>query len=214
MKKDNKFKSGISVLLFIFLIIYQLLTVGTFMLSYFLYYKGVTNTVGTILLIIDLVFLLPMVFNTYYTLESDALFIYQWPFIRERIPYSNIFKIDTDPVEKRQNLKSATLSGIKIVIGYYKYSEENRKKEKRYIEISPGEMDLFLIKMGGHFKRARDLAAKLEEEHKQKNAEHFRKKAIADKKRQEKEEANKPVDVVVKPVKKNKAKVKVEETEE
>lgn len=214
MKKDNKFKSGISVLLFIFLIVYQFLTVGTFMLSYFLYYKAVTNTVGTFLLIIDLVFLLPMVFNTYYTLEDDALFVYQWPFIRDRIPYSTIFEIDTEPVEKRRNIKSATLSGIKIVVGYYKFSEENRKKEKRYIEISPGEMDLFLIKMGGHFKRARDLAAKLEEEHKQKNAEHFRKKAIADKKRQEKEEANKPVDVVVKPVKKNKAKVKIEETEE
>lgn len=214
MKKDNKFKSGISVLLFIFLIVYQLLTIGTFMLSYFLYYKAVTNGLGTILLIIDFVFLLPMVFNTYYTLEDDSLFIYQWPFVRERIPYSNIFKIDTDPVEKKHNIKSATLSSIKIVIGYYKYSEENRKKEKKYIEISPGEMDLFLIKMGGHFKRARDLAAKLEEEHKQKNAEHYRKKEIADKKRQEKEEANKPVDIVVKPVKKNKAKVKIEETEE
>ena len=214
MKKDNKFKSGISVLLFIFLIIYQILTVGMFMLSYFLYYKAITNGLGTILLIIDLVFLLPMVLNTYYTLEDDSLFIYQWPFIRERIPYSTIFEIDTEPVEKRRNIKSATLSSIKIVIGYYKFSEENRKKEKRYIEISPGDMDLFLIKMGGHFKRARDLAAKLEEEHKQKNAEHYRKKEIADKKRQEKEEANKPVDIVVKPVKKNKAKVKIEETEE
>ena len=53
-----------------------------------------------------------------------------------------------------------------------------------------------------------------EEEHKQRNEEHFRKKAIADKAREEKEEANKPVDVVVKPVKKNKAKVKIEENEE
>ena len=87
-------------------------------------------------------------------------------------------------------------------------------KEKRYVEISPVDADLFLIKMGGHFKRARDIAAKLEEEHKQRNEEHFRKKAIADKIREEKEEANKPVDVVVKPVKKNKAKVKVEDTEE
>jgi methionyl-tRNA formyltransferase len=67
--------------------------------------------------------------------------------------------------------------------------------------------------MGGHFKRARDIAAKLEEEHKLKNAEHFNKKAIADKAREEKEEANKPVDVVIKPVKKNKAKVKIEDTD-
>lgn len=214
MKKDNKFKSGISVLLFAFFVIYQLLTVGVFMLSYFLYYKVITDTIGVMLLIFDVIFVLPVIFNTYYTLEDEAIFIHQWPFIRTKIPYSNIFEIDTQSVEKRKNIKSASLSARKIVIGYYKYSEENRKKEKSYIEISPGEMDLFLIKMGGHFKRARDLAAKLEEEHKQKNAEHFRKKEIADKKRQEQEEANKPVDIVVKPVKKNKAKVKVEETDE
>ena len=102
----------------------------------------------------------------------------------------------------------------KIIIGYYKYINDGKDKEKRDVEISPADLDLFLIKMGGHFKRARDIAAKLEEEHKIKNAEHFKKKAIADKAREEKEEANKPVDVVVKPLKKNKAKVKVEETEE
>ena len=72
-------------------------------------------------------------------------------------------------------------------------------------------MDLFLIKMGGHFKRAREIAAKLEEEHKQRNEEHFRKKALADKARQEKEEQNKPVDVVVKAVKKGEVKTSVED---
>ena len=87
-------------------------------------------------------------------------------------------------------------------------------KTKNYVEISPKDVDLFMIKMGGKFKMARDLAKKLEEEHQQKNAEHLRKKSIADKIRKEKEEENKPVDVVVTPVKKNKAKVKIEETEE
>ena len=74
-------------------------------------------------------------------------------------------------------------------------------------QFKPEEITIFVQAL-------RDIAAKLEEEHKQRNEEHFRKKAIADKAREEKEEANKPVDVVVKPVKKNKAKVKVEENEE
>lgn len=209
-----KFKSKISPLLYIALAIYHLMIIGLFILSYFLYYKGLTNGVAIFLIIVDVVFLLPLVFNTYYVLEDKAIFIHQWPFIRIRIGYGNIFEIDNKPVGKKKNIKHATLANEKLVIGYYHYSIDNSKKEKRYVEISPADMDLFLIKMGGHFKRARDIAAKLEEEHKQRNEEHFRKKAIADKAREEQAEANKPVDVVVNPVKKNKAKVKVEETEE
>ena len=87
-------------------------------------------------------------------------------------------------------------------------------KTKNYIEISPKDVDLFMIKMGGKFKMARDLAAKLEEEHNKKNAEHLRKKSIADEIRKEKEAENKPVDIVVSSVKKNNAKVKIEESEE
>ena len=116
-------------------------------------------------------FLLPLVFNTYYTLEDKAIFIHQWPFIRIRIGFGNIFEIDNKPVEKNKNTKHATLSNEKLVIGYYHYSSDNGKKEKRYVEISPIDADLFLIKMGGHFKRARDIATKLEEEHKQRNEE-------------------------------------------
>lgn len=210
----TKFKSKISTWLYVALIAYHLVIVGLFILSYFLYYKALTNGFAIFLIIIDLIFILPLVFNTYYVLEDKAIFIYQWPFVRIRIGYGNIFEIDNKFVGKKKNIKHATLSRQKLVIGYHHYSIDNGKKEERYVEISPEDMDLFLIKMGGHFKRARDIAAKLEEEHKQRNEEHFRKKAIADKAREEKEEANKPVDVVVKPVKRNKAKVKVEETEE
>ena len=193
--------------------IYHILIVVLFASAYFLYYDGVTNTLGILLVIIDVVFLLPLVFKTYYVLEDNSLFVHQWPFIRTRIEYSKIFEIDNKPVGKKAKIQRASLDKDKIIIGYYKYLNDGKDKEKRYVEISPADMDLFLIKMGGHFKRARDIAAKLEEEHKQKNAEHFKKKEIADKAREEKEAANKPVDTVVKPVKKNKAKIKVEETE-
>lgn len=209
-----KFKSKISTALYVAMAIYNFLIIGIFMMSYFLYYDGITNTLGTILLVIDVIFLLPLVFRTYYVLEDDSLFVYQWPFIRTRIEYGKIFEIDNKPVAKKEKIQRASLAKEKIIIGYYKYLNEGKDKEKRYVEISPADLDLFLIKMGGHFKRARDIAAKLEEEHKLKNEEHFKKKAIADKARAEKEEANKPVDVVVKPVKKNKARIKVEENKE
>ena len=209
-----KFKSKISPALYLALAIYHILIIGIFISSYFLYFKVVTNTIGIVLVVLDIAFLLPLVFRTYYVLEDKTLFVYQWPFIRTRIGYGTIFEIDNKPIDKKEKIQRASLAKEKITIGYYKYLNEGKEKEKRYVEISPADLDLFLIKMGGHFKRARDIAAKLEEEHKQRNEEHFKKKAIADKAREEKEEASKPVDVVIKPVKKNKAKVKVEETEE
>lgn len=211
MKNNSKFRSGISSSIVLAMIAYHALIFGLFILSYFLYDKKMIYGIASMLIIADVVFLLPLIFNTYYTLEEHTLFIHQWPFLRVRIKYSEIFEIDNDPAEKPKYIKSAALSSNKIMVGYYVYSEDKKTKTKKYIEISPAEADLFLIKMGGKFKSARDLAAKLEEEHKQKNAEHHRKKAIADKIRKEKEEQNKPVDVVVKAVKKGEVKTSLED---
>ena len=172
---------------------------------------------GIFMLVVDAVFFLPLMFNTYYALEEKTLFIYQWPFLRKRIRYCDIFEINDKPGDDIKNIKNVALSKKTMLIGYYFYSEDKKtkekNKEKKYIEISPRDMDLFLIKMGGKFKNARDLAAKLEEEHKQRNAEHYRKKAIADKRRQEEEEKNKPQDVVIKPKKKTE-RIKVKASEE
>lgn len=215
--KPIKFKSGISPAIFLVLIAYHISIIVLLILPTFLY-VDVTSGVGIFLLFLDAIFLFPLIFNTYYCLEDDYLFVNQWPFIRTKIKYANIFEITDILPEGPKKLKKVALSNPKIIVGYYSYEiDKETKKEvktKNYIEISPKDIDLFMIKMGGKFKMARDLAAKLEEEHKQKNAEHLRKKSIADKLRKEKEEQNKPVDVVVKPVKKNKAKVKVEEETE
>ena len=215
--KPFKFRSGISPLIYLVLVIYHISIVVLFFLPIFLY-LDVTSRIGVFLLVINALFLYPLIFNTYYTLEENELFVYQWPFIRMKIKYANIFEITDELPEGIKKVKKASLSVPKFYIGYYSYElDKDTKKDvktKNYIEISPKDIDLFMIKMGGKFKMARDLAAKLEEEHKQKNAEHQRKKLIADKIKKEKEEENKPVDVVVTPVKKNKAKVKVEETEE
>ncbi len=215
--KSVKFKSGVSPAILLMLIIYHISIAVLFFLPIFLY-ADVTTRLGIILLVINVVYLYPLIFNTYYTLQEDQLFVYQWPLIRKKIPYAHIFEITDTLPEGIKKVKRVAFSTPKFYIGYYSYeTDKDTKKEnktKNYIEISPKDVDLFMIKMGGKFKMARDLAAKLEEEHNQKNAEHLRKKSIADKIRKEKEEQNKPVDVVVTPVKKNKAKVKVEETEE
>ena len=215
--KSVKFKSGISPLIYLMLIIYHISIVVLFFLPIFLY-ADVTSRLGVLLLIINVGYLYPLIFNTYYTLEEKELFIYQWPFIRKKITYASIFEITDTLPEGMKKVKRVAFSTPKFYVGYYSYEmDKETKKEvkiKTYIEISPKDVDLFMIKMGSKFKMARDLAAKLEEEHQKKNAEHLRKKSIADKIRKEKEEENKPVDVVVSPVKKNKVKVKIEETEE
>ena len=215
--KPVKFKSGVSPLIYLMMIIYHISIVVLFFLPIFLY-ADVTTRLGVILLVINVVYLYPLVFNTYYTLDEKHLFVYQWPFIRKKIKYASIFEITDVLPDGLKKVKKVSLSTPKFYVGYYSYEmDKATKKEtkvKNYIEISPKDVDLFMIKMGSKFKMARDLAAKLEEEHNQKNAEHLRKKSIADEIRKEKEEENKPVDVVVTPVKKNKAKVKVEETEE
>lgn len=215
--KPIKFKSGVSPAIYLMLIIYHISIIVLFFLPVFLY-ADITSRLGVLLLVINIIYLYPLIFNTYYSLDKDELFIYQWPLIRKKIQYANIFEITDTLPDGIKKVQRVAFSTPKFFVGYYSYEyDKDTKKEvktKNYIEISPKDIDLFMIKMGGKFKMARDLAAKLEEEHNQKNAEHLRKKSIADKIRKEKEEENKPVDVVVKTVKKNKAEVKVEETEE
>ncbi len=218
MKKKMKFKSRVGLSMIVALFVYHALIIGILVMSYFLYKKDLTNGIILFLLTIDFAFLLPFAFCTSYTLEEESIYIHQWPFIRLRIRYCDIFLIDNKPDVEGIKSRSAAVAQTVVLIGYYFYEEDKKTKEKkkvkRYIEISPKDLDLFYIKMGGKFKRARDLAAKLDEEHRQQRAEHYKKKEIADKARKEKEEQNKPVDIVVKSVKKDEAKTKIEDTEE
>ena len=215
METKLKFKSKIGIEMTVGLILYHLLIVGLFILNFFLYKKDLINGVILFLFIPDFIFFIPLVLNTGCILEDETIFVYQWPFLRVRIKYADIFEVDNKPTGKIKHPKSAALAKQTILIGYNVYEEDKdtkkERKVKKYIEISPKDIDLFYIKMGGKFQRARDLAAKLEEEHKQKNAEHYRKKEIADKTREEKAEANKPVDVKITPTDKANAKFKVEE---
>lgn len=215
--ESKKFRSSIGWPIYLVLILYHISIIALFILPYFLY-KDVTTKIGIFLLILNVLFLYPLIFNTYYSLNEHELFVHQWPFTRKKIRYCDIFEITDVLPDGIKKVKKFSLGTPKFFVGYYSDEvDKETKKQKRvknYIEISPKDIDLFLIKIGGKFKLARDLAAKLEEEHNKRNEEHFKKKALADKTRKEKEEQNKPVDVVMTPVKKTDAGVKVEETEE
>ena len=212
--KAQKFRCYINPLIFIALLIFHIVIAAAFILPTFLW-KDVTSAIGVILLIIDIIYLLPLIFNTYYVIEDKYLFIRQWPFTKKKIKYTDIFIIDNELPEGEKFKKSYSMGGKNLIIGYYTYDlEENEKKSgkkkkdsesinpeaktKNFVAISPSDTDLFLIKLGSKFNNARELAKKLEQERKEKNAEHYRKKSIADKKRKEEQEAKKPVDVVVK----------------
>ncbi|MCR4593778.1 MAG: hypothetical protein K5761_01840 [Clostridiales bacterium] len=223
--KAQKFRCYISPAIIIALFIYHALIAVAFILPHFLW-KDITTRVGIFLIVIDVIYLLPLIFNTYYVIDDKYLFIRQWPFTKKKIRYTDIFIIDNDMPEGAKAKSSYHMGGKSIIIGYYTYdAEENEKKKsnkfkkkkskdkekekkkeeeinpekrtKNYVAINPSDTDLFLIKLGGKFSTAKALAKKLEEERKEKNAEHYRKKSLADRKRKEKEEAAKPVDVVI-----------------
>ena len=218
--KAPKFRCYITPLIFIVLFIYHLLIAAAFILPHFLW-KDITSGIGVLLIIIDIVYLLPLIFNTYYVIEDKYLFIRQWPLTKKKIRYTDIFIVDNDMPEGAKAKSSYHMGGKSIIIGYYTYDAEEKAKKKKvkikkkdddkakeeeinpekrtknYVAINPSDTDLFLIKLGSKFTTARALAKKLEEERKEKNAEHYRKKSLADRKRKEKEEAAKPVNVEI-----------------
>ena len=207
MNKNNKFRSGLNKYVFIALAVYHLMIVIPFILRPFLW-KDVVSWYAYTLLIIDVLFLLPLIFNTYYSLEDTYLFVFQWPFTRLKIYYNDIFVIDNEfpaDVAKRERKKYGFISKI-IVIGYYAEAldkkEKKVKKVKKYVAISPADYDAFMIRIGGKFSSAKKVASKLEETLKIKDEEHKSKKQQIANERRKKAEENKPVDIVIKPKKK------------
>lgn len=207
MNKNNKFRSGLNKYIFIALAGYHLMIIVPFILKFFIWRDVVTWYAYT-LLAIDVLFLLPLIFNTYYSLEDTYLFVYQWPFSRIKIYYNDIFVIDNEipsDADKKYIKKYGFVKKI-IVIGYYDEvldkKEKKLKKVKKYTVISPADYDAFMIRIGGKFSSAKKVAAKLEETLKTNEDEHKRKKEQIAKERRKKAEKNKPVDIVIAPKRK------------
>lgn len=223
--KKIKFRSGLNKYIFIALAFYHLMIILPFVLNTFLW-RDVITWYGYFLLAIDVFFLLPLIFNTYYSLEDTYLFVYQWPFSRLKIYYNDIFVIDNEfPAETEKKYKKKYgFSKKQIIVGYYAEAldrkEKKVKKVKKYVAISPADYDAFMIRIGGKFSTSKKAAAKLEETLQINEEKHKKKKEEVAKQRRRKAEKNKPVDVVVPSKKKTdleslaEEKVKSEETAE
>lgn len=225
MNKRIKFRSGLNKWIFVALVFYHLMIILLFVIRSFLW-KDVTSWYGYTLLAIDVLFLLPLIFNTYYSLEDTYLFVFQWPFSRIKIYYNDIFVIDDNFPDNlnKKNRKKYGFSKKQIVIGYYAEAldgkEKKVKKVKKYVAITPADYDAFMIRIGGNFSSAKKVAAKLEETLQANEEKHKKKKEEVAKQRRTKAEKNKPVDVIVPSKKKTDLasaageKSKSEETEE
>ena len=197
MDKNNKFRSGLNKYIFLSLAVYHIIIIVPFIINRFLW-RDVTSWYAYLLLAIDVLYLLPLIFNTYYSLEDTYLFVFQWPFTRLKIYYNDIFIIDND-FPKDADKKSKKKYGFSkklVVIGYYK-KEKKVKKVKRYAAISPADYNAFMIRIGGKFSSAKKVAEKLEETLKTNEEEHKKKKAKVAKERKQKADENKPIDVVI-----------------
>lgn len=202
MDKNNKFRSGLNKYIYLALAVYHIMILIPFIINRFLW-KDVTSWYSYMLLAIDVLYLLPLVFNTYYSLEDGYLFVFQWPFTRLKIYYNDIFIIDNEfpkDAEKKYKKKYGFSKDI-IVIGYYgeilDKKEKKVKKVKMYAAISPADYNAFMIRIGGKFSTAKKVAEKLEETLKINEEEHKKKKALVAKERKQKADENKPIDVVI-----------------
>ncbi len=202
MDKNNKFRSGHNKYIYIALAVYHIMIILPFIINRFLW-RDVTSWYAYMLLAIDVLYLLPLIFNTYYSLEDTYLFVFQWPFTRLKIYYNDIFIIDND-FPKDADKKSKKKYGFSkklVVIGYYAEvldkKEKKVKKVKRYAAISPADYNAFMIRIGGKFSTAKKVAEKLEETLRINEEEHKKKKAKVAKERKQKADENKPIDVVI-----------------
>lgn len=218
-KKKLKFRSGLNKYIYIALAIYHIMIIAPFIIVNFLW-RDIVTWYAYVLIVVDVLFLLPLIFNTYYSLEDTYLFIYQWPFTKIKVYYSDIFVIDSNFPEdlKRKKKKKYGFSKKGVVVGYYgEYLDRKEKKiekEKRYVFISPRDYDAFMIRIGGKFSSAKSIAKKIEETMKINEEKHAKKKEEVALERKKKADANKPVDIVVKGNKSRSNKVKVVDSDD
>ena len=104
---------------------------------------------GVLFLIIDAVYLFPNIFFTKYTFEEQYLTVREWPFRYTRIFYEDV--VSFDDADKDDRVKKAGMAFSVLTIGYY--DDEDKKK---YIEVSPKDMEMFLIVLGSRVKNFKD----------------------------------------------------------
>lgn len=194
-----KFKSGINKLLIPFVAIYNVVVILLFSTKFFMESMFGVKA-GIAFLVIDLVLVIPMLFLTSYEFKEDYLYIREYPIRTYKIKYSDIFNVEDGDFETRDK-KIVALSLDRVAIGYNKKNKKD-ETEKKYIFISPADMSLFLIRLSGKLQKYETDIEEKAKEITAKQAEHLKKKAVADENRKEAEKEKEPEIIRVSGVKK------------
>ncbi len=194
-----KFKSGVNKILIAFIVALNVVMLLLFSTKIF------TTTLlgvkmGFFILAVDFVFILPMLFFTYYQFRDDYLYIHDYPFRAYKIKYKDIFNVEDGDFETR-NKRIVALSLDRIAIGYKKINSKN-EEEEWYIYISPADMNLFLIRLSGRIEGNKEAFEEKAKQLSEKQIEHEKKKKQAEEKKKKLEEEQKPEVIKVSGVKK------------
>lgn len=185
-----KFKSGVSRLLTAAIIIYSIVVVLLLSATYFID-SYITLKTGLAMLAFELIFIIPMPFQTYYVFKEDYLLVHDYPLRKIEINYDNIFNVeDGDFKTKKKDM--VALSRNRVALGYTKKNVVSGEEEERYVYVSPKDMSLFLIRLSAKLQKSK---ANLEEKAKEvslKQKEHEIKKKIAEEKRKKAQKENEP----------------------
>ncbi len=194
-----KFRSGINKILVAFIVALNIVMLLLFSTKIF-----TTSLIGVkagfFFLALDFIFILPMLFFTYYQFKDDYLYIHDYPFRAYKIKYEDIFNVEDGDFETR-NKRIVALSLDRIAIGYKKVNSKN-EEEDWYIYISPADMNLFLIRLSGRIEGNKKAFEEKAKELSEKQLEHEKKKKQAEEKRKRLEEEQKPEIIKVSEVKK------------
>lgn len=192
---QTKFKTGINAFYLSAVIIFNIIVL-LLLTSKIFVTTNIGMYFGILLLIIDVLFIIPMMFKTGYEFKENYLLVKDWPVKKYKIPYESIFSIEDGDFETKHK-KIVALSTNRIAIGYKVKSVNPKDKkdvtqEKSYIFISPSEMSLFLIRLNGRLKESeaemKIKAKKLSEQQK----EHENKKKQWQKEKAEKKAQKQP----------------------
>ena len=185
-----KFVSGVSRWLKAMIVIFNLVAVLLFSAKIFID-SYITVKIGIAFLAIDLLVLVPLIYLTYYEFEDETLLIHDFPIRKFRIKYTDIIDVEDGDFETKEKKSIVALSLDRIVLVTEQEDEEG-KKHKRYIYISPKDMSLFLIRLSARLEQNKvDIEAKAKEIS-MKQKEHELKKKLAEERRKKEKEQNAP----------------------
>ena len=104
---------------------------------------------GVVFTVVNIAYLLPNIFFTKYTFEEQYLVVREWPFRYTKVFYEDVVGFDDN--DKDDRVKKVAMSFNSVTIGYYDDDDV-----KKYIEVSPKDMEMFLLVLSSRVKNFSD----------------------------------------------------------